>query len=314
MSAALFAPPPALRTFHFTDIDQFKRVTGKLRVDFTPLARKISVRQAILNLAGFDIIVVHSFPRFADIELVPDCSAICFSMDDDELVRFNGVDVDRAMIGIGHGGNSFSILERTGARLATLIFTPEIHDRGWPESNRHFLMFLMAAAALHRLRLVVSEILKFASVSLQTLIQPATMAGIRESLLSTIDEAFESANFSGRSKSLHSARSFAIFQKVEAALREELNGPVYSSALAGAVGVSIRTLHDVILQHRGMSLHRYLKVKRLWLVRQRLLAGGISVKACALQCGFWHLSDFARVYRLHFGETPSQTLANAGVA
>jgi hypothetical protein len=109
-----------------------------LRVDFTPLARKISVRQAILNLAGFDVVVVDSFPRFADIQLVPDCSAICFSMDDDDLIRFNGIDVDRAMIGIGHGGSSFSIMERTGARLASIFFTPEIHDRGWPESGRQF--------------------------------------------------------------------------------------------------------------------------------------------------------------------------------
>lgn len=313
MSATLLAPSPAFRTFHFTDIDLFKRATGRLRVDFTPLARRISVRQAILNLAGFDVVVVHSFPRVADIQVVPGCSTICFSMDDNDLIRLNGVDVDRAMIGIGHGGNSFSILERTGARLASIFFTPEIHDRGWPESDRHFLMLPMANHAQQKLRLVVSEILKLASLSLETLLQPETMAGIRESLLATVDEAFETANFSSRPKSLHSARTFAIFQKIEAVLLDELKGPVYSTGLASAVGVSIRTLHDVILQHRGVSLHRYLKLKRLWLVRQRLLAGGVSVKACALECGFWHLSDFSRAYRLHFGETPSQTLSAAGL-
>jgi hypothetical protein len=147
MRADVLAPPPGFRTFRFTDIDQFKRATGRLRVDFTPLARKISVRQAILNLAGFDVVVVDSFPRFADIQLVPDCSAICFSMDDDDLIRFNGIDVNRAMIGIGHGGSSFSIMERTGARLASIFFTPEIHDRGWPESGRQFLMFLITNSA-----------------------------------------------------------------------------------------------------------------------------------------------------------------------
>jgi transcriptional regulator GlxA family with amidase domain len=175
------------------------------------------------------------------------------------------------------------------------------------------LMFLMTNSAQQKLRLVVSEILKLASASLETLVQPATVGGIRETLLSTVDEAFESAEFSNRPRSLHSPKAFSIFQKIEAVLRDELNGPVYSNALADAVGVSIRSLHDVILQHRGISLHRYLKLKRLWLVRQRLLAGGVSVKACALECGFWHLSDFSRAYRLHFGDTPSQTLAKAGV-
>jgi transcriptional regulator GlxA family with amidase domain len=175
------------------------------------------------------------------------------------------------------------------------------------------LMFLMTNSAQQKLRLVVSEILKLASASLETLVQPATVTGIRETLLSTVDEAFESAEFSHHPRSLHSPKAFSIFQKIEAVLRDELNGPVYSDALADAVGVSIRSLHDVILQHRGISLHHYLKLKRLWLVRQRLLAGGVSVKACALECGFWHLSDFSRAYRLHFGETPSQTLSAAGL-
>jgi transcriptional regulator GlxA family with amidase domain len=57
-----------------------------------------------------------------------------------------------------------------------------------------------------------------------------------------------------------------------------------------------------------MSLHRYLRLRRLWLVRQRLLAGADSVKAVALAFGFWHLSDFSRSYRDQFGETPSETL------
>jgi AraC family ethanolamine operon transcriptional activator len=33
-----------------------------------------------------------------------------------------------------------------------------------------------------------------------------------------------------------------------------------------------------------------------------------SVKAAALSCGFWHLGQFSRDYRLTFGELPSETL------
>jgi transcriptional regulator GlxA family with amidase domain len=67
-------------------------------------------------------------------------------------------------------------------------------------------------------------------------------------------------------------------------------------------------MHDVVRRYRGMSLHRYLRLRRLWLVRQRLLAGADSVKAVALAFGFWHFGDFSRSYRDQFGETPSQTL------
>ena len=84
--------------------------------------------------------------------------------------------------------------------------------------------------------------------------------------------------------------------------------PIYSEEIARKLGLSVRTMHDVVRRYRGMSLHRYLRLRRLWLVRQRLLAGADSVKAVALAFGFWHLGDFSTSYRDQFGETPSQTL------
>ena len=94
--------------------------------------------------------------------------------------------------------------------------------------------------------------------------------------------------------------------------RIRLGRPIYSEELANRVGVSIRTLHNAVQRYRGMSLHQYLRFRRLWLVRQRLLAGSASVKVAALTFGFWHLGDFSRSYRSLFGELPSDTLARAG--
>jgi len=70
-------------------------------------------------------------------------------------------------------------------------------------------------------------------------------------------------------------------------------------------------MHDAVKRYRGISLHRYLRLRRLWLVRKRLIEGSQSVKACALAFGFWHLSDFSRSYFLQFGEMPSATLARS---
>ena len=311
MSAVSLAPSPLLQALHFTDIDEFKKAVRKFCVDFTPLARKISVHQAILNLADFDIVVVQSFPRIADTQLAANSSAIGLTTDDDEVVRCNGVDVDKAMVGIGHGGSGFSIAEKTGARFAVINFTPEIHDRGWPDIGRHFGMFVTTTAAQQKLRLLVTEVLKLASVAPDELQAPATMAAVKESLLLAIDQVFESTDRSRRGRSVHSARSFVLFQRIEAELRDGVKSPLYSDALARSAGISVRTLQDLIAQYRGMSLHRYLRFKRLWLVRRRLLTGPISVKACALEYGFWHMGDFSKSYHSHFGETPSQTLAQA---
>jgi AraC family ethanolamine operon transcriptional activator len=111
--------------------------------------------------------------------------------------------------------------------------------------------------------------------------------------------------------SLHTARSLEIVRKIEDLVAANLRSPVYSGELAREVGVSVRTLHNAVREHRGTSLHRYLRLKRLWLVRQRLREGDISVKACALAHGFWHLGEFSRSYREQFGEPPSVTLARA---
>jgi AraC-like DNA-binding protein len=312
MSAVSISPSPAFQTRRFTDVDEFRFAVRKFSVDFTPLVRKISVWQSILNLTDFDITVVQSFPRIADTQLAANCTAICLTMDDDDLVRFNGVDVGRAYVGIGYGGSVFSIAERTGARLASINFTPEIHDRGWPEASRHFSIFTTPISAHQKLRLLVSEILKFSAESPDALLVPKTMTAIRETLLLAADQVFESRDQPWPRRSLLSASAFATFQKVEALLLEDLKSPIYSDALANAAGISVRTLQDLIKQYRGMSLHRYLRLKRLWLVRKRLLLGDpISVKACALEYGFWHMGEFSRSYQHHFGETPSQTVAQA---
>ena len=57
----------------------------------------------------------------------------------------------------------------------------------------------------------------------------------------------------------------------------------------------------------------YLRNVRLDLARLRLSREGSasSVTDIALECGFTHLSKFAKAYKDRFGELPSQTLKNA---
>lgn len=85
--------------------------------------------------------------------------------------------------------------------------------------------------------------------------------------------------------------------------------PLYSRELARQIGTSVRTLHVASVSVAGMSLHRYLRLKRLSRVRFQLSTGAFSVKSAALANGFWHLGDFSRVYSRAFGEMPSQTRA-----
>lgn len=307
------APETSLipKIFRFTDIDQFRSSVKNLLVDFTPLVTTISAEQTILNLEGCAINLTRSFPRIIDAQLAPNCTAIGLTMDEGAAIRFNGVERDRSAIVIGSNGAAYSSVEYVERQYASIIFTPAVENRGWPPSHSNFRLFETDTATRGRLQQLVRQVL--ATASKFTGLTDATLAStaIRESLLAAADAAFASLIPSKWTAYANSTRQFGIFQDIRAVLAGNLQGPIYSEALAAQLGISVRTMHDAVLRYRGMSLHRYLRLRRLWLVRQRLLAGADSVKSAALAFGFWHLGDFSGNYRQQFGESPSETLARS---
>ena len=301
----------APKIFRFDDIDAFRSSVQHLNVDFTPLARKISAEQIVLNLPGCDVNFTKSFPRIIDAQLEPNCTAVGFSIDDGVPIRFNGVERDRCVIVVGNGGAVYSAVERTPRQYASIVFTPGIENRGWPQTGQNFEIYETSAAAQDWLRLLVVQVLQLSWDFSEASEIAAASAAIRESLLAAVDAAFASMVPARWALRANTTPQFKIFRDVEAALSEYIAQPVYSGDLAAQIGVSVRTMDDAVQRYRGMSLHRYLRLRRLWLVRKQLLAGTHSVKACALAFGFWHLSDFSRGYRAQFGESPSETVARS---
>ena len=302
-------PRSALKTFRFSDVDEFRNAIRGLSFEFTPLVRKISAEQTILSLPGCDVNFTRAFPRLVDAQLVGNCTAIGFTMDDLNVpIRFNGSQRARPVVVIGNGGAAYTTVEEVERQIASVVFRPEVRDRGWPPTLSSFKIFEISTAGLQRLRGVVREVLAAASgpaPAPELLLKGAAM---KESLLGAVDEAFATIVSARWTLSPNDARNFKIFRDIRALLSDDLSEPIYSDEIARKLGLSVRTMHDVVRRYRGMSLHRYLRLHRLWLVRRRLLAGADSVKAVALAYGFWHLSDFSRGYRDQFGETPSQTL------
>lgn len=303
------APGLALKIFRFSDVDEFRNAIRGLNFEFTPFVRRISAEQTILSLPGCDVNLTHAFPRVVDAQLVENCTAIGFTMDNlDVPIRFNGSQRARPVIVIGSSGAAYTTIEEVQRQIASVVFRPEVTDRGWPRAALSFKIFETTAAGLNRLRSVVREVLAAAAEPVGAAEMPFKAAAMKESLLGAVDDALESIVSVRWTLRPNDERNFKIFQDVRALLSDDLSQPIYSEEIARKLGVSVRTLHDVVRRYRGMSLHRYLRLRRLWLVRQRLLAGADSVKAVALAFGFWHLSDFSRSYRDQFGETPSQTL------
>lgn len=309
MSSIDDAPLLAPKIFRFFDVDEFRSSIRGLNIEFTPFVQRIATEQIILHLPGCDVNVTRAFPRVVDAQLVDDCTAIGFAMDDlDVPIRFNGAQRDRAVIVVGSSGAAYNMIEEVQRQVGSVVFRPEMKDRGWPEAKSNFKLFETSDHALHRLRRTVIEVVAAASEPVDAAEVPMKAAAMRESLLAAVDAAIADIVPARWTVWANDARNFKIFQDIRALLSGDLSQPIYSEDIARKLGVPVRTMHDVVRRYRGMSLHRYLRLRRLWLVRQRLLGGADSVKAVALAFGFWHLSDFSRSYRDQFGETPSQTL------
>src|SRR5215510_11132975 len=104
-----------------------------------------------------------------------------------------------------------------------------------------------------------------------------------------------------------------LVRKVDEYAALHSTSAIYSAELARACGVSARTLATAVATVRGMSLHRYLRRKKLYAARAQLLRGSdtTTVGSCARANGFHHMGEFANLYRTTFNETASKTLARA---
>jgi len=110
-----------------------------------------------------------------------------------------------------------------------------------------------------------------------------------------------------------SASSRRAAELVEAWVRQHAAQPITLEQLAAVAGVSARTLQKACLARWGQTPLELVAARRLQLVRAGLVSrpGTLSVTEAAVRAGFTHLGRFAALYRRVYGESPSDTLAQA---
>ena len=109
-------------------------------------------------------------------------------------------------------------------------------------------------------------------------------------------------------------RAFQVCRSARAYLEDRLMDDSLPTIvdICRYVGVAERTLQYAFRAYADMSPLAYLRLCRLNRARaglSRPSAMEITVTEVATRFGFFHLGKFARDYRLHFGESPSQALA-----
>jgi AraC-like DNA-binding protein len=121
----------------------------------------------------------------------------------------------------------------------------------------------------------------------------------------------------GQLPSMTPKRSRAgIMVSFESALSALGGRQLRTPELCAAIGVSDRTLRVCCSEFLGMSPARYMRLRRLNMVRAELHRAdpkAASVATVARRYQFSELGRFAATYRAIFGEMPSDTLRRTGI-
>jgi AraC family ethanolamine operon transcriptional activator len=73
-----------------------------------------------------------------------------------------------------------------------------------------------------------------------------------------------------------------------------------------------RTLRNIFYEQFSLSPNKYIKCHRLNAVRsalKRMDSPKILIADIANENGFWHMGQFAKDYKKHFGELPSEAFS-----
>jgi AraC family ethanolamine operon transcriptional activator len=107
------------------------------------------------------------------------------------------------------------------------------------------------------------------------------------------------------------AASSSVLRRAREVIMERSGSSLEVTDLCHALDISRRGLEVAFQKSIGISPGIFVRVHRLHRVRRALITANPRpgvVKEAALDSGFWHMGHFARQYREHFGEFPSETV------
>ncbi|MGQ0685873.1 helix-turn-helix domain-containing protein, partial [Bradyrhizobium sp.] len=292
------------------DFDHFRSIESLGDHRSIPLHwRDFAASFAAVTLKSCSIYLQRSFPRILQARYISTGAIIGFGIDDTVSAIIDGVEAPPSSVLLVKGQATCEIVE-PHANLSALIKFDAIEDRGWPSEVAGARLIAAQPAALAALRSVTRDILLLASNSADLLAQPQVIDQLEESLLRATDHVLQTPSLPGVAGRVDLNDYLHLVRGLDEFLQHNAGKVVYSADLARTFGVPVRTLNNAVVAIRGMSMHRYIRLRRLWSVRQQLVQGATagSLKAIALAHGFWHMGEFRALYRELFGETPQQTL------
>lgn len=155
------------------------------------------------------------------------------------------------------------------------------------------------SASMRRLNRHVSNLLHISSARWTAAVEEKIMLDAL-SILTDSDAHFDKSQVQSRRRAMKRAVDL---------MHAHLEDPVSIEEICRQSGASWRTLNRAFKEHFGQGPKSYYMRLRLNCVREQLFKSSdeTTITDAANSHGFWHMGQFARDYKLFFGELPSDT-------
>ncbi len=115
----------------------------------------------------------------------------------------------------------------------------------------------------------------------------------------------------GQSQQEETQQLSELVQQVLAYISDNLGQPMTLESIASGFYVSKYYLSHAFSREVGISVYRYILLRRLLMARQLLTAGESAGQACR-SCGFSDYTSFYRAFKSEYGISPREFIADNG--
>ena len=308
-------------TVTFTDPADYQASVGGTKIDFVfANSNDFKARLTWVKLPhAYLLRAQENVPRIGLVSLAPQRLFVGIPERFDLPAIWGGIELQRRDIVFQRGGERVYQWTSGASRWSFLTIEQE-HFTAFAKAltGRELVLSsvgqiirpsLAAAAPLRRLH---AKALHLAETKPEFTAHPEVARALEHDLLHALVDCLTAAELRDNATALE--RHARIVIRFEDELAVRIDQPVRLSQVCAALGVPERTLRVCCAQFLGISPTRYLRLRRLNMVRAALRQADratASVAEIARRHGFSEPGRFAVAYRTVFKETPSTTLQRA---
>jgi AraC-like DNA-binding protein len=303
----------------FTDPADYRAGIDDANLDFVLTGRgDFRARLTWLKLRGLHLLRGREgVPRIAYVSMAPARAAFSFSVAADTQSVWNGVEVQFGDIVLHSGGerahqwtlgaSHWGLVSLRPGQLAYYCRALAEVDLSSPPAG--LVLRPLAAAALE-LRRLHSKACTLVERKPDTFSRREAAHALEQEVVGALVACLTTVERNGRAPRPYHVD---VMTRFENALRVDCEKQRTTPELCATIGVPERTLRECCLKFLGLSPGRYIRLRRLNMVRSALQQADpetASVSELAKRYGFTEMGRFAAAYRTVFGEVPSATLKN----